>query len=324
MADYWKFHGLGNDYLVIEPGRFMGSITPEAARKICDRSRGVGSDGLLIGPGFGPETKPPSGGLRARSPEGEPFPVRIVNPDGSEAEKSGNGLRIFARFLWERGYARGMHFRIAVVGGTVVGDTVVGDTVVGDTVGAEILHPAGSPIALEMGRVTFTSGEIPMGGPEREVLREPLAAGGREWLVSAAGLGNPHCVVETDDPTPELAREFGPQIENHPQFPNRTNVQFMTVLDEQRVRIEIWERGAGYTLSSGSSSCACAAVACRLGLCRSPVTVVTAGGNLTVALDENFHARLEGEVCAVGHGFFSGQFLKELGLRRAEEEEKEG
>ncbi len=319
MADYWKFHGLGNDYLVIEPGRFIGPITPEAARKICDRSRGVGSDGLLIGPGFGPETAPPSGGARPRSAGEEPFPVRIINPDGSEAEKSGNGLRIFARFLWERGYAREMHFRIAVVGG-IAGGNVAGDNIVG----AEILRPEGSPIALEMGRVTFASREIPMGGPEREVLREPLAAGDREWLVSAAGLGNPHCVVETDDPTPELARQYGPHIENHPQFPNRTNVQFMTVLDEQRIRIEIWERGAGYTLSSGSSSCASAAVACRLGLCRSPVTVITPGGNLIVALDETFHARLEGAVSAVGHGFFSGQFLKELGLRRAEEAEKDG
>lgn len=315
MADFWKFHGVGNDYLVIEPSRFADPITPEAARKICDRSRGVGSDGILLGPGTAPRGFPAGAGAPpeenppAEAEEGPPsagqdarFSVRILNPDGSEAEKSGNGLRIFARFLWERGYAGESRFTIAVGGGEVE---------------AEVLHPSGSPVRLKMGKVSFKSGDIPMLGSAREVLRERIAVGGGEYTFSAANVGNPHCVVEVEEPTPELARKAGPLIENHPWFPNRTNVQFMTPLDEHRIRIEIWERGAGYTLSSGSSSCASAAVACRLGLCRSPVTVVMAGGNLTVELDDAFHARLEGEVTAVGHGFFSGQFLEELGLRRA-------
>jgi diaminopimelate epimerase len=288
MADYWKYHGLGNDYLVIEPERFADPLTGEAARGICHRTRGVGADGILLGPG----TPGPDGAI----------PVRIFNPDGSEAEKSGNGLRIFARYLWERGHVQGTRFTIATGGGVVE---------------AEVLGQDGSLVALGMGRVSFSSSDIPMEGAPREVLREPLSAGGREWSISGASLGNPHCVVEVDDPTPELAKKVGPLIETHERFPNRTNVQFMAPVDDHTIRIEIWERGAGYTLSSGSSSCASAAVACRLELCRSPVTVISPGGSLRVELDETFQARLEGEVAAVGRGFFSEEFLAGLGLRRA-------
>ncbi|MCZ6472553.1 MAG: diaminopimelate epimerase [SAR324 cluster bacterium] len=293
MGDYWKYHGLGNDYLVMEPERFTAPPGSEAIRRICDRQRGVGADGILLGPLSALPGKKPCPGLPA---------LRIFNPDGSEGEKSGTGLRIFARYLWERGHVRQKGFSISTLGGEV---------------GAEVLDATGGLVAIAMGRVSFASGDIPMAGPPREVLQETLEVDGREVLISGAGLGNPHCVVQVDDPTPELARELGPGLENHPQFPNRTNVQFMTVLDEHRIRIEIWERGAGYTLSSGSSSCAAAAVACRLSLCRSPLTVSTRGGDLKVELDENFHARLEGPVKLVGHGRFSDEFLAELGLVRS-------
>ncbi|MCH8883204.1 MAG: diaminopimelate epimerase, partial [SAR324 cluster bacterium] len=218
-----------------------------------------------------------------------------------EAEKSGNGLRIFARHLWERGYVKERSFAIATAGGTVR---------------AELLDASGAMIAVEMGRVSFASGDIPMTGPAREVLGETLEVGGHSLRISGAGLGNPHCVVEVEAPTPKLARELGPLIENHPAFPNRTNVQFMAAEDQHRIRIEIWERGAGYTEASGTSSCAAAAVACRLGLCRSPVTVRMPGGNLSVELDESYRAVLTGPVAAVGSGELSAEFLAELGLQR--------
>ena len=295
VADFRKYHGLGNDYLVMEPHHFTSPITPEMAKRICDRHRGIGADGLLVGPLF-----PRSGaGDGAEAPG-----VTIYNPDGSSSEKSGNGLRIFARFLWERGYARGPSIAIATAGGRVL---------------AELVGEGAHRIAVQMGRVTFASRDIPMTGPDREVLGESLELEGRTITIHAAAIGNPHCVVLVDKPSEELTRELGPRIENHPSFPHRTNVQFMEVVDEHRVAIEIWERGVGRTLASGTSSCAAAAVACRLGRCRSPVTVAMAGGELEVTFDENFGARLEGDVAAVGGGRFSEEFLAELGLKRQED-----
>lgn len=291
-ADFWKYHGLGNDYLVIEPERFAEAIDAEAARAICNRNTGVGSDGILLGPLPASEVLPGTGAAVG---------VRIINPDGSEAAKSGNGLRIFARHVWARGHVNASAFSIATAGGVV---------------GAELLDAQGGLIALEMGPVSFNSRDIPMTGPEREVLEEALQVAGRSLKICAASLGNPHCVVLVDAPTPEMARELGPGIENHPSFPDRVNVQFMAPIDAHSIRIEVWERGAGYTLASGSSSCAAAAAACRLGLCTSPVTVLTQGGELKVSFNGDFEARLEAPVAAVGCGNFSQEFMAALGLHR--------
>lgn len=299
MSDYFKYHGLGNDYLVLEPRRFQQPPSEEAIRRICDRHRGIGSDGIL----WGPMAEP----LPESAPRGDPpeaVPLRIYNPDGSEAEKSGNGLRIFARHIWGRGLVEGDRFALATAGGVAR---------------AAILDSRGSRIEMEMGVVRFDSESIPMGGPPREVLGETLHVGERAFEISAANVGNPHCVVIAQGATEEFVRQYGPAIERHELFPNRTNVQFLTVQDEHRIRIGIWERGAGYTAASGSSSCAAAAVACRLGLCRSPVTVEMDGGELSVTLDAGFHATLAGPVEAVGEGDFAPEFLAVLGLVRARE-----
>lgn len=289
--DFFKYHGLGNDYLVIEPARFAEPLTPAMVRRICDRHRGVGSDGILYGPA--PGAAPPA--------------VRIYNPDGSESAKSGNGLRIFARHLHEHGH---LHAQGHVQGTAFYMATSAGP------VQARLLDEAGHAIAVSMGRVRFDSAAIPMTGAPREVVREALAVDGRHLTITAATIGNPHCVIPVAQPTPEMARELGPLVEHHPAFPERTNVQFMAVRDRHAIRIEIWERGAGYTLASGSSSCAAAAAACRLGLCESPVTVHMPGGTLTITLDRDYHAEMEGPVAAVHAGDFSDELLAELGLRR--------
>ncbi|MDH4247574.1 MAG: diaminopimelate epimerase [Deltaproteobacteria bacterium] len=293
--DYFKYHGLGNDYLVIPPAVFGPELSPELVRALCDRHRGPGSDGVLLGP-LPPEALGVSGG---RGPA-----LRIFNPDGSEGEKSGNGLRIFARYLWEHGLAPERNFSIHTKGGTVQ---------------ARVLNAQGSRIAMSMGPVRFHSTVIPVTGAPREVLGETLHIAGRDWLLNAATVGNPHCVVQVEEPTEALAREIGPLLERHPWFPNRTNVQFLKVLDSHAIRIEIWERGAGYTQASGTSSCASAAVACRLGLCRSPVTVHMPGGMLEIRLDQEFQAEMEGEVRAVAAGRLAGEFLELLNLRRRNE-----
>lgn len=281
MAVYFKYHALGNDYLVIDPARAPLAPTPAAIRLLCDRHRGVGADGVLYGP------------VR----EGDRLAVRIFNADGSEAEKSGNGLRIFARYLREAGYVDGPECCVT----TVAGDARV-----------RFDAPDGRLSTVDMGRLTFSSHEIPVAGPPRQVLQETIDVGGRTFEISAASLGNPHCVVFVDEPSRELVCAWGPLLERHPLFPRRVNVQFARVLDPTTLRIEIWERGSGYTLASGSSSCAAAGVAHRLGKCAREVVVRMPGGTVRVWIDQDWRVRLQGPVASVGWGRLTEEFLARL------------
>jgi diaminopimelate epimerase len=268
---FHRYHGLGNDYLVMDPGEVGRDLSPRELRLVCHRNYGVGSDGILWGP------------LPAR---GADFRLRIFNPDASEAEKSGNGLRIFSRFLFDRGLVRSDPFTIETAGGVV----------------RARVHPGGKQVDVEMGRVTFDGARIPVAGGAREVLNEQLTVGGRTFTFSAASIGNPHCVLPLPEIDEALARRYGPLIEVEPRFPNRTNVQFLQVLDRANIRIEIWERGAGYTLASGSSSSAAAAVAHRLGLVDRAVTVHMPGGELSIRIGEGFAIDMTGPVTRIGEG----------------------
>ena len=263
----------------------------EAVRRICDRHCGIGADGILldVSPARGGR-----GGVRAA-----PAAVRIFNPDGSEAEKSGNGLRIFARYLLDRGRVEGTErFRVETRGGEVE-CTVSGD---------------GRRVAVEMGRASFDAAAIPVVGESGEVLKRRLTTeDGREVEYSAVTVGNPHCVVVVDEAREEDARSLGPLLERHPAFPNRTNVQLVEPAGPHRIRIEIWERGAGYTLASGTSSCAAAAVCFRLGLVRSPVTVEMPGGEIGIEVREDWSIRMEGAVAAVARGALSPECVHPSG-----------
>jgi diaminopimelate epimerase len=270
--NFFKYHGLGNDYLVIDPKSFTPPLDEQNIRLICHRNYGVGSDGILYGP-------LPS--------DRAPFRVRILNPDGSEAEKSGNGLRIFCRYLFDQKLVQEKkEFLVDTLGGVV----------------RATVFDAGRMIQVEMGQVTFWSDVIPMTGPRREVLREELVVRDRTFNICAANIGNPHCVILLPGISEELARSYGPHIEMHASFPRRTNVQFLQVLDRKNVRIEIWERGAGYTLASGSSSSASAAVARKLGLVDSSVTVHMPGGTLGIEIADDFAIRMTGPVTKVSEG----------------------
>ena len=277
---FHRYHGLGNDYLVIDPRDVGRDLTAREIRLICHRNFGVGSDGILWGP------------LPA---QGADFRLRIFNPDGSEAEKSGNGLRIFSRYLFDQKLVRADPFTIQTAGGVV----------------RSRVHPGGKQVDVEMGKVTFDSARIPVAGAAREVLNEQLTVGGRTFTFSAASIGNPHCVVPLPEISEALARQYGPLIENEPRFPNRTNVQFLKVLDRNDIRIEIWERGAGYTLASGSSSSAAAAVACRLGLVDRDVTVHMPGGTLSIRIGEGFAIDMTGPVTRIGEGVIDREALEE-------------
>jgi diaminopimelate epimerase len=282
MIPFVKGHGLGNDYIVIEERHLPCALTEAAIARICDRNWGVGSDGILL-------LVP---GRRAD------FGLRIFNPDGSEAEKSGNGLRIFAKYLWDHGHARTPTFTVDTPGGVVACECHARDGHV-------------KLVTVEMGRVTFRAPEIPMHGPDREVVAEDLPlANGVALSITALSVGNPHCVVFVKELDDAECRRLGPLIERHPAFPNRINVQFAKVLARDEIEILIWERGAGYTLASGSSSCGAASAAVKNGLCKhGRVTIRMPGGTLAVDVRPDWSLRLQGPVEEVCTGTITQEFI---------------
>lgn len=279
---FYKYHGLGNDYIVMDPTDNLMKPSTSQIQMICHRNFGMGSDGILFGP---------------NKTATADFAVRIFNPDGSEAEKSGNGLRIFARYLFDRKRVGHDPFTIATIGGIVKAQ----------------VHPD-MMITVDMGTVSFESACIPVAGPIREVLKDQLIIDGQAIIYSAATIGNPHCVVIRDDISPELARALGPKLETHPNFPNKTNVQFMRVIDRANIALEIWERGAGYTLASGSSSSAAAAVAYRLGLTDQDITVHMPGGKLSIRVEKDLFITLKGPVIRVGEGTIDPEIFQQKNL----------
>jgi diaminopimelate epimerase len=274
-----KYHALGNDYLVIRPQDIDGNMQRQMIERLCHRHYGIGSDGILLGPLDSPTCD---------------FKVRIFNPDGSEAEKSGNGLRIFSRFLWDEGLVHDSPFTIETLGGPVTCR----------------IEEDGRQVTVEMGKVSFLSTEIPVAGRRQEVLREEMTCAGRTFAYCAATVGNPHCVVLCEAPSADLACRYGPLIERDARFPNRTNVQFMQILDRGNVRIEIWERGAGYTLASGSSATAAVAVAHKLNLCDAAIVVHMPGGSLDITLSDGFAATMRGPVTRICSGVMDPQMFE--------------
>lgn len=271
--DFVRSHGLGNDYLVVDADRLGFGLTPERIRAICDRHTGVGSDGIL------------AKGATAQAD----FAVRILNPDGSEAEKSGNGLRIFAKFLFEHGYTRKREFTIHTLGG-LVRARLLGE---GDRINA---------VRVDMGQAVI----------DRNLTT--LEMDGERLEVVSLSVGNPHCVRIVNELSRAELFRLGPLIENHAAFPNRTNVQFAQGVDRGRVRALIWERGAGYTLASGSSSCAVAVACYDRGLVDGHVVVEMEGGELTIAVDPELNLVMTGPVEEVCAGVFSADLRRRLGV----------
>jgi diaminopimelate epimerase len=254
-----KYHGLGNDYLVMEEG----ALSPARVVEVCDRHRGLGSDGILE---MLPSTVADVG-------------LRIWNPDGTIAEKSGNGLRIFARWMVE--HMEGP-----------------------DDLSVELLcgivrcQVDGEMVTVQMGKASFDPAQIPA---TEELIFSPKLVGEAMLPITAVGLGNPHCVVFLGADLDGLPwRDWGQALENNPLFPNRVNVQFARVIDRRTIEARIWERGAGETSASGSSSCAIAAAAVKLEYCEGTITVMMPGGALEVTVGADFSLILRGPVAYVG------------------------
>jgi diaminopimelate epimerase len=281
--EYVKSHALGNDYLVVDPRMLSFRLTPAAARLICHRHLGVGSDGILT----------------IEQSRRADFGMRVLNPDGSEAEKSGNGARIFAKCLWDHGYTRRRTFEVDTRGGVV----------------PVALHLRGRrvhTITAGMGRATFRSRAIPVSGPDREIVDEEISIGRQPFRFTGVSVGNPHCVVFVDDLDALDLPRLGAALEGHPAFPQRTNVQFVRVDSPRHVTIRIWERGAGETMASGTSSSAVAAACVRRGYTGREVAVQSAGGTLRVRVAADYALRLTGPAEESCRGRLSPDLLARL------------
>lgn len=271
-ADFVRSHGLGNDYLVVDAARFPVPLTPERIRLICHRHLGVGSDGILE--------------VRASD---DRFFVRIWNPDGSEAERSGNGLRIAAKFLVDHGYTAESRFAVETIAGAIRTEVF--------TSGGRV-----HAVRLEMGRAVI----------DRSV--KALSVGGERLDVSVVSVGNPHCVIFGQPLTRERLFTLGPEVETHERFPNRINVQLAEPESRSRARVRalVWERGAGHTLASGTSACAVAAACRDRGLVDGSVTVVMEGGELTIEVGEDLDLIMTGPVEEIATGDLSADLLTRL------------
>jgi diaminopimelate epimerase len=282
VADFYKYHGLGNDYIVIDPNKlnFNLKLNEENIRLICHRNYGIGSDGILFGPII----------------KNGKISFQIFNPDGSEAEKSGNGIRIFALYVHDQEYIKENQFELYTKGGIV---------------GIDILDLKSILIKVAMGEYSFLSEKIPMNLASKEVLNHEINLLGEKELISCVNIGNPHCVLFKKNVTEDLAKKLGPLLENHELFPNKTNVQFVQILDRANIKIEIWERGAGYTLASGTSSSAASCVAHKLDFVDKNITVHMKGGNVKVEIvDEELF--LTGNVARISSGDFAKDFIEKI------------
>jgi diaminopimelate epimerase len=276
MIKFTKMHGLGNDYLLIDamteappPENRLSAI----ARAMSDRHFGIGADGIIL----------------VQTSRVADFRMRILNSDGSEAEMCGNGVRLFARFVFERGYIRERDMEIET--------------------GAGIIRPhlrlrggKVSGVRVDMGEPRLRRSEIPMKGADQErVVGERLRVAGRRYDFTAVSMGNPHCVIFVDDVGKVKMEEIGPAIEHHELFPRRTNVEFAHVIAEAEIEMRVWERGAGETLACGTGSSATLVAAVLNERSSRKVTMHLPGGDLRVSWNrEDNHVFIEGpaeEIC---------------------------
>jgi diaminopimelate epimerase len=274
-----KWQALGNDYLILEETELPWELTEERIEWLCDPHFGIGADGIL---------------LLARSDDPEFVAgLRIFNPDGSEAELSGNGAREAILYLRRHGWTDADEFAISTVAGPIR-PTITGELT----------------CSVDMGSASTTSKDFPSGGPDG---RGTVRSAGRDWDFQHVSIGNPQCaiVVDPDELADLDLEEIGPAIEASELFPNRTNVSFLTV-DGSHVRARIFERGVGETLSSGTGASG-AAVTAFLGGAPSPLTVELDGGELTVAIGEGLEVQLDGWAEPVYAGEASPELLAALG-----------
>lgn len=274
-----KYHGLGNDYLVLDPYKNDIELDPARIKLICDRHFGVGSDGILYGPIL----------------NGDDISLKIFNPDGSEAENSGNGVRIFAHYLRDAGYVSEHVFSFNTPGGEVK---------------VECLNEDGSETKVALGEVNYMPDND--GTSSDDLIGKRMVLDGLDCYVTCLTIGNPHCVIPMEHISAQMVREIGEYIERSDVFPEPINTNVMEVVDKENIKLETYERGAGYTLASGTSATAAASEAFRMGLTGNKVTVHMPGGKLSVEIADDGTVYMIGSVEAVGTTCLSDAFEKKL------------
>ncbi len=274
-----KYQGLGNDYLILDAVRNRVQLQGKKAALLCQRGFGLGADGVLYGP------------VQINGKMG----VHIFNADGSESPISGNGVRIFAKYLIDQGYVKESKFDIETMAGTIE---------------VEVMNARATEFRVKMGKASFISEEIPVTGEKREIVNETFTFNEKEYKATCLTVGNPHCIIFTDKVSKEAVKELGPYVENADEFPNRMNLQLCRLIDRGNLDIEIWERGSGYTKASGTGSCAAAAAAYKLGLVESRINVNQPGGMIQINIKEDGTIYMTGTVgfiadISIAQSFFS-------------------
>ena len=273
-----KYHGVGNDYLIFDPKKNDVVLNERLIKQLCRRNIGVGADGILYGPLI----------------EDKKIKVRIFNPDGSEAEKSGNGIRIFSRYLKDAGYVKEKKYYLT----TKAGDTLV-----------TFLDDAGERMRVDMGYAVFEAEQIPALGFEGEVVGESIFFCDNFYNATCVSMGNPHAIVYLDKNVDLKAFELekiGPMFENHPAFPDRVNTEFIQVCDSENLNMRVWERGSGETFACGTGACASLVATVLNGLCNDTATLHLLGGDLKITWDKKENTvYMEGPAETV----FTGEWL---------------
>ncbi len=277
MIRFTKMHGLGNDFVVVDCMETLPAEEklPALAKALCDRHFGVGADGLILV-------------LPSRAAD---FKMRIFNADGGEAEMCGNGIRTFAKFVYERGYTRERELEVETLAGII----------------RPRLRVRGGKVArvrVDMGEPRLARSEIPMKGPDQEkVVGERIRVEGRRYEITAVSMGNPHCVLFVEDMERAKVEQIGPAIECHDLFPRRTNVEFVQIVGQGDIKMRVWERGAGETLACGTGASAALVAAVLNGLSARKATMHLRGGDLQVSWNpEDNHVFIEGPAAEVFTG----------------------
>ncbi len=277
-----KMQATGNDFILID-ARELEQDWAKLAKAMCHRRLGVGGDGLILLLGS----------------EVAQFKMRVFNPDGSEAEACGNGLRCFAKYAIESGLVAGDVVRIETKEGVSIAQAKVGNGMV-------------TSVRVGMGMPKFSPGRIPVifresGFDIMPILDYPISVAGRELKLDILSMGNPHAVLLLEEDVAKFPlSQVGPEIEHHPMFPNRVNFEIANVVDRERITARVWERGAGETLSCGTGACAIAVAAYLHGLVDNQVDITLPGGTLTVDWDGVGEVFLSGPAEAV----FTGEWLR--------------
>lgn len=273
---FTKMQGIGNDFVVADclaPGAMSPDALQAVSERLCDRKFGIGGDGVLL----------------ILSSANADFMMRMFNPDGSEAEMCGNGIRCFAKFVYDRGYTDKAQISVDTLGGVKMLDLTVESGKV-------------TMVTVDMGKPGLERSDLPMEGAPGTALAQEISLGRETVAITGVSMGNPHAVFFAAQTTEDLINTLGPKIEHHPLFPRRTNAHVVEIISPSEIKMLTWERGAGRTLACGTGACACLVAANLNGKTGRSALVHLAGGDLTIDWRENDHVYMTGPATEVFTG----------------------